>query len=390
MYEIEYIQNGQKHQINWFGDVQAFKRQAAREGKVVLRAKEPTIWQRLRQRVKSEEMIAGLTALGDLLSSGVVLSNALATVASSFSTTSKACHVFHGLANAVRTGISLSRAMEAYPEAFSVTTTSMIASGESAGKLAETVSAVAEHIREMDEVRREIIQKLTYPVFIFVFGVGALFVNTGYVIPKILSSDLFKQAGAKAASGQIFITLLNWMSVIVPVLIVCLIIAAVVLAVLFRFRQHAVEKIIVKIPIIRAIIFDRAYFVAFASLANLTAVGVRLAPAIEIVSSSIRLHLIKEEFEAAYREIKSGGRPSAGMKNLNETERTMMDVSQNSERIQKNFALISRRYYQSFVGRVKGIGPRIYGSVLVLVFGMFILMLLGVMLPYFNIIGGIK
>lgn len=390
MIEIEYMEGSAKHRISWFGSETDFRKKAAVEGKVILRCTPPTMWSRVGFKIRNEELVASLTALGDLLTSGVALSVALSTVASSFPKQSRANQIFMGVGNAVKSGASLSRAMENYPETFSTTTVSMVQSGEAAGKLPQTVAVAADHIREMAEIKREILQKMSYPAFVFVFGLTAMFINTVYIIPKIMNSELFKMsATGGVVKGAIFITILNALAKAIPIIIVLAVVCFISLSILFKFKQHAVEKIIIRVPIIRAFIFDRAYFNAFSALANLTAVGVRLEPAFEIVSGSMKLHMIRAEFEAARNAIKAGSRPSVGLKNLSPTERMMLDVSQSSERIKQNFEIISKRYYKSFVERVRSLGPKVYGAVLILVFGMFILMLLGVMLPYFSIIGGL-
>jgi len=388
MYSVEYMEEGRKCFGEYFGTAAEIREKLSHEGKIVLRMKKPIrLW---KKTVQKEEIIATFTALGDLLSSGVPMTKALSAIIQSLGRNSRLAPVLVQIRGIVSDGKSFSQGLEEYKHIFNSAVIAMVVAGEHAGKLPETLLTVAEHIKQMSEIRSEMIRKMMYPLVVFLFGVGSLFVNSSVVIPKILSSDLFKMAKANNHEGDVYIQILTLISKIAPVCMVLAIIVAIGFILLFKRHQEKTELIVEKIPLVREFIFYQGYYVAFSSLSNLILVGVRLDTAFQIVGQSARLITIKNQFAQGRQALREGTNFVEGFKAIDPIEKTMLETAQNIDRVQQNFDLIAKRFYRLYLDKVKSIGPKIYGVVIAMVFAIFLLMLMGVMMPYFKILNGIK
>ena len=95
----------------------------------------------------------------------------------------------------IRGGVSLSKAMARHPKVFDQIYTSMVAAGEAAGMMSETLASLRDLIRKQIKMRGQLKGALTYPIILMVVAVGALAVLTTFVLPQF--NDVFEKAGAE-------------------------------------------------------------------------------------------------------------------------------------------------------------------------------------------------
>ena len=388
MYIVEYMQNGRKFKTEAIGDERSIRTKFSREGKVVLSVKTPSPF--TQRQVRNEEIFAVLTALGDLLGSGVPLTKSLQSVIQSLDRKSRLPGVLLQITKVVEDGEQLSKAMSGYRDVFGTTVISMIQAGEGSGKLSETLLTAADHLRTMQEIKSEMFKKMTYPIVVFIFGVVSLLVNTTFVIPRILNSELFKMAKKAGEGDSIYVVLLRKLALFFPISFVIIAIVIAGLVFLFKRSQQQAEGYLVRLPIVRELLFYRAYYITFSSLSNLIGVGVRLDPALEIVSSSATLLTIRNQLNAARQALKDGRHFAGALTALDPIEKSMLEASQNSDRVHQNFTIISNRFYRLYLEKVRSLGPKVYTMVIGMVFCIFLLMFMGIMVPYFKAMGGIR
>ncbi len=100
-----------------------------------------------------------------LLENGLSLQKAMEALAQD-----RACrkhrHLLNHLRMRVVAGESLSRAMIAFPKVFSATMIHHIALAESSGTLMDSLHRIVQNIEESLELRRKLVQKLSYPAVV--------------------------------------------------------------------------------------------------------------------------------------------------------------------------------------------------------------------------------
>lgn len=388
MYSVTYIDRGQKYSSEFIGDEREIRERLSREGKVVLSLRQNSVFLRRKIAVKSEEVYAVLSAMGDMLSSGVSLTQTINTIILSLDKKSGMRPVLLTILTALNQGKELSVAMGEFNEVFGLTTISMVRAGENSGKLAESLLTSAKYLITINAVKKEMFKKMASPVAIFVVGIFALLFNTKWTIPKIMSSELF-QIAAKSEDTPFF-GILNTLSIALPIVIALFVAVGFFMVVLYKTHQESVEQVLLKIPILREFIFYRGFYITFFAMSKLMEVGVNEQTSLEIVKGSTNVIAIKHDIESAIKRLRQGDHFAHGFKHISAIEKTMLETSHNRDKICFNLMHVAERFYEQYISRVRSFAPRVYLFTIVFVGGVFILMVLGIMVPYTKMLGGIK
>lgn len=388
MYHVIYFDRGVKKTEDVLGVEPEIRSRMRREGKVILSMKKVPL--RLTRKVSAEEIYAALSAISDVISAGIPLSMAIEATAQGMDRKSNLKPILYSIKGHILEGKELSAALGLYSHVFGNTTVCMVLAGENSGKLGESLLAAAEYIRSMAETRSAILKQMAYPVTILAVSIVSMLINTLVAIPKILHSELFRMTIKPGEEENIYIRILRWMSVVMPSLIALLAVAIAVTWYFYKTRQARVEGYLMRIPIVREFIFYRNYYIAFYSLSQLVGTGVRLDTALSIVRDSSSLFTIRAEFDRALAHLRGGESFVKGFTQINTIERTMLETANNLDKIHENLVSVSKRFYKQYLEKMKALSPKIYGGTIVFVVVMFLVMFMGIMVPYSRILGGIK
>jgi MSHA biogenesis protein MshG len=387
VYVVEYIYRGVRSKDETIDTQEEIRQQYAREGKVILSIRKK--W--LLQPVPQEEVLAYLTAMGDLAGTGTHSTVALDSIINSFPQKSQFPPMLKRIRAAVANGTPLSKAMESYSHVFGRTVLAMVIAGEHTGKVEETFLAAADYLSQQDEISKELWKKLAYPLVTFGVGIASLILNSTVIIPKLMNTQLFKAATKNGGNdmASICMRMMKYMSIVVPSGLALVILMAVAAVIWFKKNQEEAEKLLIKIPGIREFVFFRAYYVAFSSLAKLLDVGSTLYEALEIAEKSSTFITLKRQFQAAMKAVKEGQKFTVGLTALTQVERTMLDTSQDRTREQKNFESIAKRYHRLYLDKVRSVAPKLQVAVILMVVAIFFLEFMGIVLPYTKVLNSI-
>jgi type II secretory pathway component PulF len=114
-------------------------------------------------------------------------------------------------------------------------------------------------------------------------------------------------------------------------------------------------------------------------------VGVKIDNALDIVKSSTKVVTIRQDLERAHDALRNGKDFAMGFNNLSQIEKAMLSVSFSSEKLRENLEAISQRFYNIYVEKTSSLAPKIYGIVLVVMAAVFILIFMGIAIPYSDI-----
>ena len=197
------------------------------------------------------------------------------------------------VADEVDGGAKLSDALARYPQVFDDFFTHMIKTGETTGKLDETLNYLADQKEKDYDLTSKIKGAMIYPIFILcgLFAVGAVMMI--FVIPKL--TGVLEEAGAELPfSTKMLIGVSNflqnfwWMIIIIIIAIIAL------YRVIYRTERGKVQIDLIKLKIpVFGTMFKKIYLTRFArSFSNLIASGVPIAHSLEIVADEIgRAHV---------------------------------------------------------------------------------------------------
>jgi type II secretory pathway component PulF len=145
-----------------------------------------------RRRIRLAELVTFTQDFSFLLASGLPVDKALAIQAQVMEN-----HFFRDLVDdllrRVKGGAYLSDALARHKDVFSELYRNMVKTGESAGRLAESLGRLAGFLKEMQELRNHIISALIYPVFVLMVSGLSIVILLIFVIPKF--SVVFSDTG---------------------------------------------------------------------------------------------------------------------------------------------------------------------------------------------------
>jgi len=84
-------------------------------------------------------------------------------------------------------GATLSAALNDFPQVFDESTVSLLQAGEATGNLNDTLQRLNEHLTEQKELRRQLINALTYPLFMSVVAIGVILFFLFFLLPRLQS-----------------------------------------------------------------------------------------------------------------------------------------------------------------------------------------------------------
>ena len=121
----------------------------------------------------------------------------------------------------VSSGDSFSKSMKKIPQIFTSGEVSIVESGETTGKLSQSLANLSENLRKSHDLRSKIKAALTYPAIIFIFLVLAIIIVLAYVIPAV--SQLFETSDVELPGAtQALIATSNFVIYNWPILILFL------------------------------------------------------------------------------------------------------------------------------------------------------------------------
>ncbi len=120
--------------------------------------------------------------LAAMLNSGIPLTRALNTLSRQV-TSRVLSEALEKIARDVEEGSSLSDALKAYPNIFSVLYVDMISAGEAGGTLEVTLTRLSNQLQKAKELRDNIKSALFYPIIVLIFAVMILFGMLFFLVP---------------------------------------------------------------------------------------------------------------------------------------------------------------------------------------------------------------
>ena len=142
-------------------------------------------------RVKGKELAQAFRQLATLLEAGIPLVSSLSALIDQLGNPVLR-KILTQIRERVREGISLAEALSAHPQIFPNIFVGLVRAGEVSGTLALTLGRWADFSEHQVALRQRIRAALTYPVFMFIIGLGVLFFLLAFVIPTVtkIFSDL--------------------------------------------------------------------------------------------------------------------------------------------------------------------------------------------------------
>ena len=136
------------------------------------------------KKLTRAERLPFLMALEDLISSGLSAGEGLRLLSQRLQEP-KLKALCAGLWERLSEGATLSRAMGDFPEVFDGSTLNLIQAGEATGSLHEVLNRLITHLREQQELRRQFLAAMAYPVFMLFVAFAVILFFLFFLLPRL-------------------------------------------------------------------------------------------------------------------------------------------------------------------------------------------------------------
>jgi len=145
-------------------------------------------------RVPDEIMALFSRQLATMLRVGVTLPSALDTMAQHMDNP-RLSSIIHNIIMDVTGGVSLSKSLSKYPEAFSEVYVAMVKIGEGAGLLVDMIEKMADYQEKDLSTKKHIISALYYPAFVLAVSIIGVIAMIIYFVPTF--TNMYQQMNMK-------------------------------------------------------------------------------------------------------------------------------------------------------------------------------------------------
>jgi MSHA biogenesis protein MshG len=294
----------------------------------------------------------------------------------------------------IKTGKSLSSALENYPRIFSPFYTNMLKAGEESGTLVDTFERLADLGEYEEKVRSQIKAATRYPVIVVCTITVAFLALTVLVVPRF--ATIYNSAGVSLPLPTLILIWINnaithyWWLLIIILSSLGFGINKYINTKKGRYNWDNLKlKLPVFGPLLMKIILGR-----FAKISGtLMRTGVSIIRILDFSSAGVGNAVIAEAVEKIKTEVKEGKRMSAGMKSTGlfpPVVIQMVSVGEDAGKLDELLLHVSNYYEMEVNFTVENITALIEPMLLLVLGGGVLMMALGIFLPMWNMMSLFK
>ena len=257
-------------------------------------------------RVKPGDFLIFNQQLSAIIRAGIPILQAISMLRRRASS-SRLRAVLADVEDKIRSGMALSSAFAAQGPIFPRIYTASILAGERSGALDDVLARYVSYMRRGVEIRRKIRGALAYPLFLLAASMGMVMFLTVYVVPKM--SSLFEGFNRELpAVTKTVIAVSDFASSNFYWLVPTFLISVVGLVLWTRTPSGglALDRFLLKLPIVSVLIKQLAVAQMTRSLATLLAGGITLVESWEIAAESITNKELRARSSATLPMIREG------------------------------------------------------------------------------------
>jgi len=298
-------------------------------------------------KMKMQELLLFSRELSDLVASGMTIGRALHTL-SARKDESAVGRIVETLRDEIIQGTSLSDALELYPETFSTLYINLVRAGEASGNLPTSLEHICVHYERVQEARGKVLAALSYPMIVMFVGGLAVIGLMVFIVPKFATT--FDDMGATLPAPTLALMAISNFITHYGLVLIGLIVAGTILFKKWIKQgpgQRKWHQIVLRIPIMGAIITTNAYAHFARTLGTLLHNGVSVLPALGIVQKTINNVVISEEIGKARTRVTDGSSLSGPLAQGKIFPRLLIDmlaVGEETGDLAGSLKHITRRY----------------------------------------------
>ncbi|MBF0213490.1 MAG: type II secretion system F family protein [Magnetococcales bacterium] len=342
-------------------------------------------------KVETADMAEALNNMAIMLKAGIPVVSAIQDAMADNENPTLA-KVGQDLVSRIHSGATLSEAARYWARYFPDTALFLMRIGEETGSLDRTILDASRHMLKVDKIKRETKSALMYPAFMFIAIFGAMAFWLYFVVPLMLP---LLQATGKQLPG---LTLgIIAVADFLRDQLLSILVGVVVFVSLFKqgvrrsFRmRRTVHAVLLKMPILKLVMHtsNLAFITEYLSL--LLNAGVDVVKSIDILGGSLSNEIYKEKLG----EVRNGLINGLGLRHSFADARIfppfvvrMIGIGELSGALSAQLDFAAAEYDRRLDDLVKTLGKSIEPIALALGGGLFVLLLVGMFMPLYSMVG---
>jgi len=283
------------------------------DGMLLMEAKEIEKSRTVHKKLKYDRIADFARNLSKLLGAGVTLVRALRIIAEDESIKEGERKIYADVLKQVRSGMTLSDALDEQGGVFPALFVNMIRSAESGGNMDQTAGNMAEYYSKEYRLQQKIKSSTTYPKILGVLIVIVVIVLMGFVLPQF--DGLFSQMDTLPPTTKLLMAISDFVATKWYILIFAGVILFMVFKVLMSMPpvKLFVDKMEIHMPKIgglRKIIYTARFS---RTLASMYSAGIPIVTCLQIAKTTIGNTYIESQFDDMIAEIRAGKSLSEGI-----------------------------------------------------------------------------
>jgi type II secretory pathway component PulF len=344
--------------------------------------------------ISRDELADFLRNLAVMQRSGIPIFDAMEELTGDDSTV-QARKLAEDILESLRSGATLSASFARHTDVIPDTVQHLTQIGESSGTLERTLMDASNHLSRLGKIMRDTKRAMIYPVFVFLSIIGAAAFWMGYVIPNI--SDLFKQMRVELPPLTQWVLAFSENFSSNFTIFVLVILTIIVVAVLSVKKNEKVRyfwhSLLLKLPISRVLTRSSALAFITEYMSLLVSSGLTMLDSLTILERSIKNEVYKKTITQMKEGIMRGNSLSSEMRQTNLYPGfvvRMISVGEQSGNLDEQLSYLAEEYKQRFDSLVASIAEILKPVVMLFAGGLFILMIVALFLPIYQLIGQVS
>jgi len=341
------------------------------------------------RKVKRRELIEFANNISVMLRAGFPILTALTDIAD---TTDNRYFLgkIENIRHNVSMGSSFSDAVRMNDDIFPDMFIRLVSVGEQTGNLEGSLTDIAHHLQNIEKLVAAIKSALIYPVFALVTTTGAMVFWLVYVLPQILT--VFKDMNIKTpAVTQFLIVLSNFMQDYWPILILLPIVVFLVAKFLRRYDQpeYYLDLLKIRLPILKLIMVNKALGLFAEQMRILIRAGLTIDRSFDITAEVVNNRVYGDAILEIKEDVIAGASISDAMKAkalFPAMLLRMVHIGESSGTLEDQFAFLSDFYLKKLDEISERLGKMLEPIMIVVLGGMFALIIIGLLLPIYDLV----
>lgn len=291
----------------------------ARQGlaSVTVKVKPKPLFGESKGKIKSTDIVFFTRQMATMLRAGMPVMRALQLVGESIEKPKRMQEMIFDIYASIENGATFAEALKKYSLYFNDLYTSLVAAGEEAGMLEQTMDDIAVNLEKAEATKKKVKKALTYPAIVLVFAVIVTAILMIKVVPVF--ADFFESNGGNLPAPTKFVMgVSNFMidkGVFLLVAIVFFISAIIYLKNRNKAFADKLNRLTLKLPMIGGILRCGANARFARTMATLFNAGVSLMKALAATAPATGSIVYEEAVYEIRDDVQNGQQMSFAMKN---------------------------------------------------------------------------